>query len=153
MAMRLSRARREDPPVSIRAPVESRGDLLDLPDEAFEAGDFLLEGFIAGGREIDPGPGAFPFVSLLDVHQPGPFQDGQVLPEVAGGQLEGGAQEAELHAPGLVGDGEDAEPDSLMNDVIQAIDGMRGHGAGRPARRSASAKPMLPSSSTAAVIT
>jgi hypothetical protein len=42
-----------------------------------------------------------------------------VLPEVPGGQLERGAQEAELHAPGLVGDGEDAEPDSLMNDIIQ----------------------------------
>ena len=83
---------------------------------------------------------------------PLPIQDGQVLPEIAGGQVEGGAQEAELHAPGLVGDGEDAEPDPLMNDIIQAIDRMLGHDTDRRARRSASAKLALPSSSTAAVI-
>src|SRR5262245_6888090 len=72
---------------AVRPPAGSRGGPLDLPDEALEAGDFLLEGPIAGGREIDPGPGAFAFVPLLEVHQPGLFQDGQVLPEVAGGQV------------------------------------------------------------------
>src|SRR5438067_10126720 len=85
----------------ITASAGSRGSLLDLLDEAFEVGDLFPEGFLAGGCEIDPGPGAFPFIPLLDLHQVGLFQDRQVLPEVAGGQIEGGAQEAELHAPGL----------------------------------------------------
>jgi hypothetical protein len=92
--------------------------MFDLLDEAFEVRDFLVEGFLPGRREVDPGPGASAFVAFFDVHQLGLFQDGQVLPEVAGGQIEGGAQEAELHTPGLVGDGEDTEPDSLVNDVI-----------------------------------
>src|SRR5262249_19151028 len=106
-----------------RAGRVTRG-LLDLLDEAFELGDLIPEGFHALGREIDPGPGAFAFVPLLDVHQLGLFQDGQMLPEVAGGQVEGVAQEAELHAAGLGGGGEGGGPDSLVDDGIQAIDGV-----------------------------
>jgi hypothetical protein len=58
------------------------GGLLDLLDEAFEVGDLIPEGSLTLGREIDPGPGAFPLVPLLDVHQLGLFQDGQMLSEV-----------------------------------------------------------------------
>jgi hypothetical protein len=35
---------------------EHGGGLLDLLDEAFEEGDFLVEGFFPCGREAEPGP-------------------------------------------------------------------------------------------------
>jgi hypothetical protein len=98
--------------------------LFDLVDEAFEVSDLVLEGLVAGRGEGDPGAWASALVALLDVDESVLLQEGEVLAEVSGGEFEGGAQEAELDAAGLVGDGEDAEADALMDDVIKAIDGV-----------------------------
>lgn len=40
--------------------------------------------------------GRLPLVALLDLDQLGLLQDGQVLPEAAAGQTQGGAEEATL---------------------------------------------------------
>jgi hypothetical protein len=109
--------------------------LFDLVDEAFEVGDFVLEGLVAGWGEGDPGAGASAFVAFFDVDQSGLLQDGEVLAEVSGGEFEVRAQEAELDAAGLVGDGQDAEADALVDDVVEAVDWvlvrLDGHDASR----------------------
>jgi hypothetical protein len=56
-----------------------------------------------------------------------------------------GPQKAELHPLGLVRDGEDAEPDSLMQHVVEPDDRMDGFLDVHRGRRSASANPALPS--------
>jgi hypothetical protein len=70
---------------------------------------------------VDPRTGAFALIAFLDLHQPGLLQHCQVLGEVACGQIQRGPQKAELHSPGLGGDGEDAQPDALVNDVEEFV--------------------------------
>src|ERR1700679_2340235 len=119
---------------------------LDAADQQFELSDLVLECGLAGLGEGDPGAGALSCVALLYGDEPGGFQHAKVLGQVACGQPERVAQVAELHPAGLMGDGEDAQPHPLIDDVIERVRGMSGHAArpGRWARR----KPMPPSSST-----
>lgn len=119
----------------------------DLMDQPFELGDFIAKGGLPGRREADPGAGALAFIPFFDVHESGFFQHGQVLSEIAGCEVEGGAQEAELRTSGFVGDDQDAQPHALVDDVVELAGGMR-HGPDRPPRRPASAKPKLPINST-----
>src|SRR6516162_4863471 len=123
---------------------------LDAADQQFELGDLVLECGLAGLGEGDPGAGALSGVALLDGDEPGVFQHAKVLGQVACGQPERVAQVAELHPAGLVGDGEDAQPHPLMDDVVEPVRGMAGHAA---RRRWARKKPMPPSSSTLPEIT
>lgn len=102
-----------------------------------------MQGSLPGRGQVDPGTAAFALVAFLDLHQPGLLQYGQMLGEVACGQIQHGPQKAELHSPGLVGDGEDAQSDALVNDVVESVCRMS-----HTPRRSARAKPMPPRSST-----
>ena len=70
--------------------------LFDLLDELLEVGDLVAQGGLTGGGEGDPGARALTLVALLDLDQFGLLQDGQVLPEVTGGQLQSGTEETEL---------------------------------------------------------
>ncbi|GED90646.1 hypothetical protein TNCT6_77310 [Streptomyces sp. 6-11-2] len=92
--------------------------MFDLVDEALELGDLVLQGAVAGGSEGEPGARALALVALLDVDQSGLLQDGQVLAEVSGREAKDRAQKAELDPARLVGDGEDAEADALVDDVV-----------------------------------
>src|ERR1022692_1868106 len=118
------------------APLPGGGGLLDLADEAFELGDLAVEGVFSGGGEVDPGAAAFAGVAFLDLDQAGFLQDRQVLGEVAGGEFEGRAQEAELDSPRFLRDGEDAEPDPLVDGVVKGA-GRVGHVQSRPAMANA----------------
>src|SRR5215467_791180 len=132
--------------------VGRRSGRLDAADQQFELGDLVFECGLAGLGEGDPGAGAFSGVALLYGDEPGGFQHTKVLGQVACGQPERVAQVAELHSTGLVGDGEDAQPHPLMDDVVEPVRGMASHAArrqGRWARR----KPMPPSSSTPPAVT
>src|SRR6516165_3820886 len=102
----LSRSRRVPPEGA-----SERRRRLDAADQQFELGDLVLECGLAGLGEADPGAGAFSGVALLYGDEPGGFQHAKVLGQVACGQPERVAQVAELHPAGLVGDGEDAQPD------------------------------------------
>ncbi|MFI0960634.1 hypothetical protein ACH4S8_04310 [Streptomyces sp. NPDC021080] len=63
----------------------------------------------------------FPLVALLHLYESGLFEHGQMLTEVAGGQVESAAQKAELHASSLMSDRQDTQPDFLVNDVIDCV--------------------------------
>src|SRR5215469_15150353 len=101
-----------------------------------------------GFGKRDPGAGTFAGVTLLDRDESGVFQHAEMLGQVAGGQFECVAQVAELDSPCLVRDGKNAEPHPLMNDVVEPVRGMTGHGAGVRRGRWARAKPMPLTSST-----
>jgi len=135
-----------------RAPADERlarrGLRLHPADQELEVSDFLGQGGAARFGKGDPGAGALSSVALLDADEPGVFQHAEMLGEVARAQLQIGAQIAELHPSCLVRDREDAEPDALVDGVVQAVGGMTGHGAGDRSGRWARAKPMPPSSST-----
>src|SRR5260370_7412095 len=100
---------------------------LDAADQKFELGDLVLEGGLADLGEGDPGAGALAGVALLYGDEPGVFQHAEVLGQVACGQRESVAQVAELHLTRLAGDGEDAEPPSLMHDPLDPVPGPATH--------------------------
>jgi hypothetical protein len=81
--------------------------------------------------------------------QSGLLQGGQVPAEVSGGAAERCPQEAELDTAGLVGDGENAEADALVDNVVQAVDGglvgLLAHERARSAVSSVRPKPRAPS--------
>src|SRR5215467_4901356 len=129
-------------------PVWCRACTFDLADQELELGDLLGEGCLACLCEGDPRAGAFTGIALLDRDQPGAVQHTEVLGEVSCGQLQVVAQVAELDSSCLVRDGEDAEPDPLVDGVVEPVSGMAGHGAGDRSGLWARAKPMPPSSST-----
>src|SRR5215471_1080054 len=129
-------------------PVQGRAVTFDLADQELQLGDLIGEGGLACFREGDPRAGAFSGVALLDRDEPGAFQHAEVLGEVSCSQFQVVAQVAELDPPRLVRDGEDAEPDPLVDGVVEPVGGMAGHAAGDRSGRWARAKPMPPSSST-----
>src|ERR1022692_1189775 len=117
-------------------PLPGGGGLLDLTDEVLELGDLAVEGVFSGGGEVDPGAAALAGVAFLDLYQAGFLQYRQVLGEVAGGQFQAGAQEPELDPAGFAGDGQDAEADPLVDDVVEAVRRVR-HRRCRPAMANA----------------
>src|ERR1022692_4779898 len=130
------------------APLPGGGGLLDLADEVFQLGDLAVQGEFSGGGEVDPGAAAFAGVAFLDLDQACFLQHGEVLGEVAGGQLQAGAPAAQLDPAGFAGDGQDAEADALVDDVVQAVRRVR-HARSRPAM--ANAAPASSSSTAPAV--
>ena len=109
-----------------RAPALQARPVLELVDQGLECGDLVVERAASRLGELDPSAGASALVALLDRDEPSVLQHGEVLREVAGGELEGGAEEAELDPSSLVGDREDAQPDALMDDVVEPVDGVIG---------------------------
>src|SRR4029079_16311579 len=124
--------------------------LLELLDQGLECGDLVVECLLPGLRQLDPGAGSFALVSLLDADKAGFLEDVEVLGEVSGGEVEGGSEVGELYASGLLGHGEDAEPDSLMDDVVEAVGGVVGHAVDGPWARWISARRRAPTRSTLA---
>src|SRR5262245_32680954 len=119
-----------------------------LADEGLQGGQLVAEGRSAGLGEADPGARTAALVALLDVDQAGPLEDAQMLGEVAAGEVEGLAEEAELDSFRLVRHREDPEPHPLVDHVVQAVDRVLGHGAPAVAGRSRTAKRALPASRT-----
>ena len=76
---------------------------------------------MAGRGEADPGSGAFAFVALLDADQAGVLEHGEVLRQVACGQVQVGAKVAEFDAACLVSDREDAQSDALVDEVASQL--------------------------------
>src|SRR3954453_20746618 len=70
--------------------------------------------------DANPRPRTAARVALLDDHERRLLEHGEVAGEVAGGQVEGLAEVAELDLLHLTGDGEDAEPVPLVHDLGEA---------------------------------
>jgi hypothetical protein len=81
---------------------------LEPLDQGLERRDLVVQGLLAGLRELDPGAGASALVSLVDRDQTCLLRHAEVLRQVAGGEIECGAEEGELHASGFLSHSEDA---------------------------------------------
>ena len=102
---------------------------VDAANDRFERFNLPEERAPTGAGARDPGARPTPVDHLVDLHQAGLLENTQVLREVPAGQSQGLEQVVEVHSTCLVDDREDAEAHALMDEVVDAQDGILGLGA------------------------
>lgn len=98
-----------------------RCGLLVAAEEFLEGGDLGVQGLTSLPGDPDPRPGPAAVVTLLHLDQACLLQHGEVPGQVARGEFEGLPEIGHLHPFALGGDGQDAEPVTLVDRVVETV--------------------------------